>query len=72
MASNRTLAMLLVTVCMAAAAETPSPELLVVNKAGSLAIVDPATRAVVATVRTGDMRHETVASADGKLAFVSN
>ena len=54
------------------AAETPSPALLVLNKEGSLAIVDPVTREVVATVRTGDMPHETVASSDGKLAFVSN
>jgi DNA-binding beta-propeller fold protein YncE len=50
---------------LAAAAETPSPALLVVNKAGSLAIVDPDTPA-------GDMPHEAVASADGKLDFVSN
>jgi DNA-binding beta-propeller fold protein YncE len=54
------------------AAETPSPALLVVNKEGSLAIVDPASNAIVATVRTGDGPHETVASSDGKLAFVSN
>ena len=55
------------------AAETPSPALLVVNnKEGSLAIVDPASRQVVATVRTGDSPHETVASSNGKLAFVSN
>jgi YVTN family beta-propeller protein len=57
---------------IALAADTPSPALLVLNKEGSLAIVDPATRAVVATVRTGDMPHETVVSSDGKLAFVSN
>jgi YVTN family beta-propeller protein len=56
----------------APAAETPSPALLVVNKEGSLAIVDPVSREVVATVRTGEAPHETVASRDGKLAFVSN
>ena len=56
----------------AAAAGTPSPALLVLNKEGSLAIVDPATRQVVATVRTGAMPHEAAASTDGKLAFVSN
>jgi len=56
----------------AAAAGTPSPALLVLNKEGSLAIVDPATRQVVATVRTGSMPHEAAASTDGKLAFVSN
>ncbi|HUB81392.1 MAG TPA: YncE family protein [Bryobacteraceae bacterium] len=48
------------------------PELLVVNKEGSMAIVDPASNAVVATVRTGDGPHEVVASPGGKLAFVSN
>jgi DNA-binding beta-propeller fold protein YncE len=56
----------------ATAAETPSPALLVVNKEGSLAIVDPASNSVVATIRTGEGPHETVASSDGKLAFVSN
>jgi YVTN family beta-propeller protein len=56
----------------AAAADTPSPALLVLNKEGTLAIVDPASRKVVATVRTGDMPHEAAASADGKLAFVGN
>jgi len=54
------------------AADTPSPALLVLNKEGSLAIVDPASRKVVATVRTGNMPHEAAASSDGKLAFVSN
>jgi YVTN family beta-propeller protein len=61
--------------CLAAvafAADTPSPALLVVNKEGSLAIVDPASITLVATIRTGDGPHETVASSDGKLAFVSN
>ena len=56
----------------AAAADTPTPALLVLNKEGSLAIVDPASRKVVGTVRTGDMPHEAAASTDGKLAFVSN
>jgi YVTN family beta-propeller protein len=54
------------------AGQTPSPALLVLNKEGSLAIVDPATRKVVASVRTGEQPHEVVASADGKLAFASN
>ena len=63
---------LLAAATVGAAADTPSPALLVLNKEGSLAIVDPATRKVVASVRTGDMPHETVASTDGKLAFVSN
>jgi YVTN family beta-propeller protein len=57
---------------VATAAEPPSPALLVVNKEGSLAIVDPRSNQVVTTVRTGDTPHETVASTDGRLAFVSN
>ncbi len=54
------------------AAGTPTPALLVVNKEGSLAIVDPASNRVLATVRTGDTPHECTVSSDGKLAFVSN
>src|ERR1017187_5575874 len=54
------------------AAQTPSPALLVLNKEGSLAIVDPATRKVVGRVPTGESPHEVVASSDGKLAFASN
>ena len=54
------------------AAETPSPALLIVDKEGELAIVDPATRQVAAKVRTGDGPHEVEVSSDGKLAFVSN
>jgi YVTN family beta-propeller protein len=46
--------------------------LLVLNKEGALAIIDPASRQVLATVRTGDSPHEVVTSDDGKLAFVSN
>ena len=54
------------------AAETPARSLLVLDKEGALAIVDPATREVVAKVRTGDDPHEVAASSDGRLAFVSN
>jgi DNA-binding beta-propeller fold protein YncE len=54
------------------AAETPARALLVLDKEGALAIVDPATREVVARVRTGDDPHEVAASSDGRLAFVSN
>jgi YVTN family beta-propeller protein len=46
--------------------------LLVLNKEGTLAIVDPASKKVLGTVRTGDQPHEVEASTDGKLAFVSN
>lgn len=52
---------------------TPSPALLVLNKsANSLAILDPATKQVVARVDTGEGPHEVAASDDGKLAFVTN
>lgn len=53
-------------------ADTPSLSLLVVNREGSLAIIDPALNRVVATIRMGNGPSETVASTDGKLAFVSN
>jgi YVTN family beta-propeller protein len=52
---------------------TPSPALLVLNKAeNSLAIVDPATQKVVARIPTGEGPHEIAASSDGKLAVVTN
>jgi YVTN family beta-propeller protein len=52
---------------------TPSPALLVLNKAeNSLAIIDPATQKVVARIPTGEGPHEIAASADGKLAVVTN
>ena len=52
---------------------TPSPALLVLNKAeSSLAIVDPATQQVVARIATGEGPHEIAASSDGKLAVVTN
>jgi YVTN family beta-propeller protein len=56
-----------------AAAQTPSPALLVLEKSdNSLAIVDPATLQIVARVPAGPDPHEIVASADGKLAYISN
>jgi YVTN family beta-propeller protein len=56
-----------------AAAQTPSPVLLVLEKAdNSLAIVDPASLQVVARVPAGQDPHEIVASPDGKLAYISN
>jgi YVTN family beta-propeller protein len=55
------------------AAETPSLALVVANKEeNSLAIVDPASRKVIARVPTGEGPHEVAVSADGKLAFVAN
>ncbi len=56
-----------------AAAQTPSPALLVLNKdEGSLAIVDPSSGKIAGRVPTGESPHEVAASADGKLAFVGN
>ena len=55
------------------AADTPQSALLVLNKGeNSLVIVDPVSLKVVAQVPAGQDPHEVVASADGKLAFVSN
>ena len=49
----------------------PSPALLVLNKEGSLAIVEPATRKVVGHVQTGESPHEVVASTDRMEASLS-
>ncbi len=55
------------------AAETPSPALLVLDKADrALAIVDPASGKVVARVGVGEGPHEVTVSADGKFAYVGN
>ncbi len=56
-----------------AVAQMPSPALLVLEKSdNSLAIVAPATLQIVARVPAGPDPHEIVASADGKLAYISN
>ena len=56
-----------------AAAQLPSPALLVVVKdENALAIVDVKAGKVVGRVPVGDGPHEVAASEDGKLAFVSN
>jgi YVTN family beta-propeller protein len=53
--------------------KTPSPALLVLSKdEGALAIVDPGTLQVVGKVPTGAMPHEVAASADGRVAVVTN
>jgi DNA-binding beta-propeller fold protein YncE len=55
------------------AAETPSPALLVLSKGDlTLSIVDPATLQVVGRAPSGPDPHEVIASADGKVAYVSN
>lgn len=52
---------------------TPSSALLVLAKSDhTLAIVDPLTLKVMARLPSGPDPHEVVASADGRLAFISN
>jgi len=58
--------MLVFTSCVAA------QTLLVLNKEGSVAIVDPETKRVLGRAPTGQDPHEVVASTDGKLAVASN
>jgi YVTN family beta-propeller protein len=56
-----------------AAAQTPSPALLVLEKSDNmLAIVDSASLRIVARFPAGKDPHEVVASSDGKLAYISN
>lgn len=56
-----------------AVAQIPSPALLVLNKEdNALAIVDPATLTVVATIPTGVGPHEVTADDTGRWAYVSN
>ncbi|HEX5228279.1 MAG TPA: YncE family protein, partial [Bryobacteraceae bacterium] len=67
------LGLLVSAVFTASGAETPSPALLVLNKADKqLAIVDPASGKVVARVNVGDGPHEVTVSGDGKFAYVGN
>jgi YVTN family beta-propeller protein len=57
-----------VVVLSAASAQT----LLVLNKEGSVAVVDAKTQIVYGRAPTGDGPHEVVATTDGKLAVASN
>src|SRR5579864_2250138 len=61
---------LIIAFALTAAAQSTS--LLVLNKEGSVAIVDPATQKVLGRAPTGEGPHEVVATSDGKLAVVSN
>lgn len=71
--SNWAVGLLCAGAFLASAAETPSPALLVVNKADKqLAIIDPASGTVVARVGVGDGPHEVTVSPDGHYAYVSN
>ena len=57
----------------AVSAQTPSPALLVLEKAdNTLAIVDPGSMKIVGRVPAGPDPHEIEASPDGKLAYISN
>lgn len=58
---------------IAHAASTPREALLVLSKGDhTLAIVDPASLKVVARMPSGPDPHEVIASADGKVAYISN
>jgi DNA-binding beta-propeller fold protein YncE len=75
MRSAITLRLLLAFVICAITATTAAAAdlLLVINKGDqTLAIVDAATRKVLGTAPTGPDPHEVVASADGKLAYITN
>ncbi|HYL36533.1 MAG TPA: YncE family protein [Bryobacteraceae bacterium] len=63
---------LIVLGALAFASGAVAQTLLVLNKEGSVAIVDPATRKVLGRAPTGDGPHEVVATTDGKLAVASN
>jgi YVTN family beta-propeller protein len=70
---NRCLIAFAAVIAVAAAAETPSTALLVLNKEEAvLAIVDPVSGKVVGRVPTGEGPHEMAVSPDGKFAFVGN
>jgi YVTN family beta-propeller protein len=60
-------------VALPSAAEAPSTALLVLAKTDqALFIVDPATLSILGQAPSGPDPHEVVASADGKLAYISN
>ncbi len=56
----------------AVATATQAQSLLVLNKEGSVAIIDPTTQKVLGRAPTGDGPHEVVATTDGKIAVASN
>ena len=61
-----------ILVVFASTAAAQAQALLVLNKEGSVAIIDPATQKVLGRAPTGDGPHEVVATSDGKLAVASN
>src|SRR5665213_4634233 len=58
--------------CLANFAFAQSAQLVVLNKEGTLAFVDAATRQVTAKTPTGKEPHEVAVTEDGKYAVVSN
>jgi YVTN family beta-propeller protein len=73
---NRTQSLASVTILAFAPAlisqSAAAQNLLVLNKEGSVAIVDPVSQKVLGRAPTGDGPHEVVATTDGKLAVASN
>ncbi len=64
---------LLLLVATHAVAQTPAKALLVLEKDKTqLDIIDPTTLKIVGSVPVGQDPHEVIASADGKIAYVSN
>ena len=64
---------LLALPAIALAQATSRVSLLALSKQDhTLSIVDPASLRIVGTVPVGDDPHEVIASADGKMAYVSN
>src|ERR1035437_8825968 len=64
---------LLASAVLRAGGGTPSKALLVLSKSdNTLSIVDPVSLVVIASLPSGPDPHEVVASADGKLAYISN
>src|SRR4030081_2831919 len=73
MSHLRSPALLFLLAAGLAGAQTPSPALLILEKAdNTLAIVDPATLKIVGRVPAGPDPHEIEASPEGKLAYISN
>lgn len=67
------LAAIAFTALAAFAASTPSKSLLILSKGElTLAIVDPVSLKVLASMPSGPDPHEVVASSDGKFAYISN
>jgi YVTN family beta-propeller protein len=61
-----------ILVVFASTAAAQAQSLLVLNKEGSVAIIDPTTQKVLGRAPTGDGPHEVVATSDGRLAVASN